>query len=319
MLRYCQRRIARQTDAIPHSFADASAWRDYRQELLQWLGEACDLKQLQPAAAVSESQELVDGLVKEVVQLSAAPGLSIPALVMWAESGGASSRSAVVLSHDSLQCMTDAAVLHVASALARDGYLICIPEHVSVHPQSRRRLPHLISLYGAGDAVGLPPLALRVWGDLCAVRYVRQRSGLDGPSTAVVGLGIGGVDAAMAAALDPQIAACAVVGAITVRDWAEQVAPNCHTFDRLMPYLPDLATRSDLQYLIAAIAPRPLLLLDVQDRANWPECAFQRVANMSAHVYSLEDARGAIRIGSATSPSGLDELRQWLPLACRQP
>ncbi len=319
MLRYCQRRIARQADAIPPSFADRSTWQSYREPLLQWLREACDLKGLQPAAAVIESRDVADGLVRETVKLSEAPGLSDPALVIWAESEGPSSRPAVVLSHDSLQCMTDPDVMKIANALARDGYLVCIPEHVSINPQSRRHLPHLISLYGAGDTVGLPPLALRVWDDLCAVRFLRERAGMEGQSIAVVGLGIGGVDAAIAAVLDLQIAACVVVGAITVRDWAEQVAPTWHTVDRIMPYLPDLTTRSDLQYIIASVAPRPLLLLDAQDRANWPECAYKRVASMAEHVYSLEDARQAVSTVSAQSPCGLEELRAWLPLAWRKP
>ncbi len=317
MLRYCQRRIARQTEAMPQSFADPGAWRQFRQPLVQWLREACDLKGLQPGPAQVESRQVADGLARETVKLPQALGLSDPALVIFAESPASPSRPAVVLSHDSLQCMTDADVLKFAAALARDGYLVCIPEHVSTHRASRRHLPHFISLYGAGDTVELSPLAMRVWDDWCAVSCLRQRADVAGQPIAVVGLGIGGVDAAICAALDPQIAACGVVGAITVRDWAEQVAPAWNKFDRIMPYLPDLAVKADLQHIYAAIAPRPLLLADATDRPNWPEAAFERVSRMAASVYTLHGSRQRLTAAPARSTWGVEEVRAWLRTALR--
>jgi hypothetical protein len=213
--------------------------------------------------------------------------------------------------------MADAAVLDFAAALAHGGHWVCIPEHVSTHRASRRYLPHFISLYGAGDTVDLPPLAMRVWDDWCAASHVRQRADAAGRPIAMVGLGMGGADGAICAALDPQIAACGVVGAITVRDWAEQVAPAWNTFDRIMPYLPDLAVKADLQYVYAAAAPRPLLLVDAPDRPNWPEAAFERVSRMAANVYTLSGNRQRLTVIPARSADGVEEVRSWLRTALK--
>jgi dienelactone hydrolase len=317
MLHYCQRRIVRQTEAMPQSFADAKAWERFRQPLVQWLREACDMKGLRPGPANAESRVVVDGLVRETITLPQAPGLSDPALVVFAEASASPSRPAVVLSHDSLQCLADKDVLNFAAVLARDGYLVCVPEHVSTHRQSRRHLPHFISLYGAGDTVELPPLSMRVWDDCCAVGYLRQRADVAGQPIAIVGLGIGGVDAAVCAAIEPQIAACGAVGAITVRDWAEQVAPTRDKFDRIMPYLPDLAVKADLQHVYAAVAPRPLLLVDATDRPNWPEAAFERVSRMAGSVYTLSGSRQRLAAVPSRSAYGVEEVRSWLRIALK--
>lgn len=311
MLRYCQRRIARQTEALPASFADRNAWEQFRGPLVEWLRGACDLKGLQPGSYGPESRQAADGLVWETVLLPEAQGLTVPTSVVFAESPASGPRAGVVLSHDGQQCMSDADVKKFAAALARDGYVVAIPEHVSTHSQSRRHLPNLISLYGASDTVDLPPLAMRVWDDLCVVRLLGERVEVAGGPIAIVGLGIGGVDAAIAAAFEPRIAACAAVGVITVRDWADHVAPAAHNFDRVMPYLPDLALKGDLQHVYPAVAPRPLLLVDATDRANWPAAAFHRVARMAASVYALHGSPQ--RLSAVPAHSAWEaEVRAWL-------
>ena len=216
--------------------------------------------------------------------------------------------------------MTDPDVMKIANALARDGYLVCIPEHVSVNPQSRRRLPHLISLYGAGDTVGLPPLALRVWDDLCAVRYLRERAGLGGPSIAVVGLGIGGVDAAIGGGARPadrrlrrrrgnyrpRLGRTGRPDLAHVRPHHAVPAGSGHTVRSPVHYRCDSPT---------AVAPAR----SPKTGPTGLSARYKRVASMAEHVYSLEGAGGAVRTGSAKSPCGLEELREWLPLAWRKP
>jgi dienelactone hydrolase len=194
--------------------------------------------------------------------------------------------------------------------LAGDGFLVAIPEHAGTAGQSRRSV-HLISYYGAADTVGLPPLAMRVWDDLSCLEYLAGREDVDKRSILIAGLGIGGADAAMTAVLDERIAAVAAVGAITVRDWAVTVAPRLGQFDRIMPYLPGIATKTDLQYVYAAVAPRPLLLVDGTDRANWPEVAYQRVRKQAEQVFALYGAAEKLTLTPAQSPWGIEELHRW--------
>jgi hypothetical protein len=131
----------------------------------------------------------------------------------------------------------------------------------------------------------------------------------------MVGLGVGGVDAAITAVLDNNVAAVAVVGAITVRDWAEKVAPGAY---QVMPYLPDIMAATDWQYVYSAALPRPLLLVDATDRANWPAEAFLRVERMAKQVASLQGAADRLTSRAAASPWGVEEIRAWLKLALPQ-
>jgi hypothetical protein len=257
-----------------------------------------------------------DGLILERLELPQAEGLRVPVAVFRPASSSTQARPAVLLSLDSGQLPGDAAAVSIAGTLARDGCVVCVPQHMTVAQEGRPRLG--VSFYGAADTVGIPPLALRVWDDLAALEYLPQRADVDKRQIAVVGLGVGGVDAAITIALDRRVAACGVVGAITIRDWAAEVAPKADPFDRIMPYLPDLALRTDWQYVYAAAAPRPLLLVDVTDRANWPEAAYQRVRKTAEHVYALEGSPKALSAAAAKSLLGIEELRSWLDATLRR-
>jgi hypothetical protein len=128
----------------------------------------------------------------------------------------------------------------------------------------------------------------------------------------MVGLGVGGVDAAVTAALDEDVAGVAAVGVITVRDWAERVAPADYV---VMPYLPDIMTVTDWQYVYSAALPRPLLLVDGTDRANWPAAAFRRTQRVAKQVASLQNAADRLTCVPAASGWGVQEVRDWLTRA----
>jgi hypothetical protein len=155
---------------------------------------------------------------------------------------------------------------------------------------------------------------MRVWDDLAALKVVRSRS--DADRVGMVGLGVGGVDAAITTALDEDVAAIGVVGATTVRDWAEKVAPNAY---RVMPYLPDITATTDWQYVYSAAIPRPLLIVDSGDRTNWPEEGFLRVQRTAERVASLANAPASLTLRAAGSTEGVEEIRAWLKRAIPHP
>lgn len=309
MIRYFQRRIRGQTEALPAEFANRQAWESCREAMVAWLRQSCNPARRKGAAPGSVNRQEADGLVCEDLLLPQDEGLTLPIRFYYRPAAG-KPRPAIVLSYDSPQWIGEPNVLQIARALAGDGFLVAIPEHAGTAGQSRRSV-HLISYYGAADTVGLPPLAMRVWDDLSCLEYLAGREDVDKRSILIAGLGIGGADAAMTAVLDERIAAVAAVGAITVRDWAVTVAPRLGQFDRIMPYLPGIATKTDLQYVYAAVAPRPLLLVDGTDRANWPEVAYQRVRKQAEQVFALYGAAEKLTLTPAQSPWGIEELRRW--------
>ena len=139
------------------------------------------------------------------------------------------------------------------SAVATLGYCVIVPDHASAAPQARQPLvpageksfygDEASRLYGPADAVGLPPLALRVADDLAAFRHVAARPEVNPQRIVIAGLGLGGVDACLSAVLEDRIAGVASIDATTLRDWAENVAPRALRFVYLAPYLPSMGTK----------------------------------------------------------------------------
>ena len=173
---------------------------------------------------------------------------------------------------------SDAESAKIADAvrrLAAAGLWVMVPDHASVEPHSLQPLCNVskprfhgdeaADFYGLADAVGLPPLALRVVEDLAAVRHLAARGEVSPTGILLAGQGIGGVDACLAAVLDENIAGVVSIDATTFRGWAEDAASEQLHFLHIMPYLPSLLTKTDLDCVYAAIAPRPLIVIRPKD------------------------------------------------------
>lgn len=296
MIRYMQRRIQHQAMSFPADFTTRSAWENRRQETVQWLRDTCNLESMEPGKGSVVKVSEQDGLVVQELQLSLDDRLSCPALLIHRPAGARQRCAGVVLSHNGYQCMGSPEILRAAGQLASKGYWVVVPDHASPNQASRQRVQGggLVSFYGVADTVGLPPLALRVADDLAAFRYLAQRPEIAAEKIAAAGLGVGGIDACLAALLEPRLAGVAAVDVTTVRDWSENVAPNLVEFTRVMPYLPSILTKTDLDYLFAALAPRPLLIGRLVD--GWPKAGFDQVVGTAGSVYRLYEASDALLV-----------------------
>lgn len=306
-LHYLQRRIVRQAEALPAGFATRDDWLRYRDAVRKWLGRACVVDELHLGEANNRGSDAIGDMQMEKVDIIQDQGLVLSVKIYQKSGGQAVRRPAIVLSHADAQSATCPEVVNFIRALATDGYVVAVPEHASSEGHSPRRITSYVSLYGAGDVTGLSPLAMRVWDDLAALRVVRRRDNV-GP-VAMVGLGVGGVDTAITAVLDDGVAAVAAVGAITVRDWTEKVAPATY---QVMPCLPDIMSTTDWQYVYGAALPRPVLLVDATDRANWPAEAYLRVQRTARQVAACLSAGDRLTCKPAASPWGVEEIRRWL-------
>jgi hypothetical protein len=70
------------------------------------------------------------------------------------------------------------------------------------------------------------------------------------------------------------------------------VAPEEVSFVHVMPYLPGMLAVADLDYFIAAIAPRPLVLARL--KAGWPKSGFDQAVATAAAVYRLTGDQKAL-------------------------
>lgn len=289
MIRYFQRRIVRQTDTFPSEFASANAWSDYRQRIVGWLAEACDLDGLKKDAPIVRERKTQEGFTTEMIDLPQDDGFNCPAMLYYCGRQADAARPAVVISHDGQGCMMEPSLVAAACELAEKGLVVMVPDHASLHPASGRSAESrgLVSLYGAADTVGLPPLAMRVWDNLSCVEHLCRRSDVNRREIMIAGQGVGGVDAMLAASLDDRITGVSALGAVTVQDWGEHVAPKRGPFHHVMPYLPGITTQTDLQFFYASVAPRPLVLVKCGKPASCLDSAFDRISVTCRSVFGL--------------------------------
>ncbi len=324
MLSYLQRRIASQAAARTSEPVSPAAAGTRREQLVQWLRQACALASLKPAADKVGKVTEGDGWVSEQLALGVDANFHCPAVLLRPAKSGPTKHAAVVLSHDDRQCAVSGRIAESARQLVAAGYLVLVPDHASIDPQSRQLLANpdqpsfygdeAAKLYGSGDAVGLPPLALRVIENLAAFRYLASRQEVDPANIVLAGLGIGGVDAALAALLENRVAGAASIDATTLRDWVLQVAPDQLRFYHIMPYLPSLLSHADLDAYYGALAPKPLLIVRLKD--GWPRAGFEQVAATAAAAYQAQqadksllalDARGVIEQAEAGRAEGVQK------------
>ena len=304
MLRYFERIATADPGRFPESFASRTDWETYRQEIADWLRAICNLDTMKPAAGKVVEVSDSDAIVIETLSLPLDDDFNCPALLFHASGSSQPNGASVILSHDSQQCMNHARIVSAARRLAQRGYWVLVPEHASLNPASLQPADSraLVSLYGVGDTVGLPPMGLRVADNLAAFAYLCGRKEIDADRIVTAGLGIGAIDACLAALLEERIAGAACVDVTTVRDWLTEIAPERLSFSQLMPYLPSILTKTDLNYLFGALAPRPLLIGRLVD--GLPESGFNRIKGTATGVYALYESPDGL---TAVGPRGVSQ------------
>lgn len=314
MIHYMQRRIERLSHTYSDAIASKEQWETYRNGIVDWLSELCKVGEVQGGSVYLYETTSSDDITIEMSRLALDGDFSTSLYLFKShkETTPARKYPTIVLSHDSGQCQLDDAVIAFSKQLAEDGFIVAVPDHASTDQRSKQPVNSLSNLYGVSDTVGLPPIVQRVWDNQTTLDYLRTRGDVDGQRIYTVGLGSGGVDACFTALIEPAVAGCASVGATSVREWGEQVVPGLQNFVQIMPYLPGLCERTDMPYCYAALAPRPLLLVDATDRTLWPESGYRHTTNITRKVYALENSGGHLTCGAAQSPWGIAEVRAWL-------
>lgn len=164
----------------------------------------------------------------------------------------------------------------------------------------------------AAAFLGRPLLGMRVWDALNIAAYVRSRVDVDPQRVRIVGRGWAGMPALFSAALDPAISGAAVEGipasyaAIARAELYDQPASLL---------LPNVLLDFDLEDVMSALAPRPLLLMNPQDpltRRMYAAEAFQALAGTREAARAAQAERAfTVQVTSGESET-LQELERWL-------
>lgn len=210
-------------------------------------------------------------LVIEKLLIESEPGIVVPVRIVYAKAP-AKPLPAVLYLRDRSGEQDRAEIFE---ALARQGRIVAIAD---VRGFGETRAPRNVPDEGveyfdprggmdadfayAGFFLGRPLLGMRVWDALHVAEYLRSRSDVDSKRIGVVGRGWAAPVALFAAALDSRLAWAAVEG--IPASYAE-IARSEEYAQPVSLMLPGVLHDFDLQDVLAALVPRPLLVLNPTD------------------------------------------------------
>ena len=204
-----------------------------------------------------------DGYRIEKIALRTAPGITVPALVFVPEGGP--SRKPAVLYVDGAGKAAQAREGGDIEALARSGHVVLAPDPRGIgesQPTSASGGYRPVwQMLQRALLVDRTIVGLQVEDLLAVFEHLAGREDVDPDRVAVLGRGQGGILALTLAVLEPRVEKVALEG--TVLSYLEIARARYHE-DLVASFVPGILKDYDLPDLAAALAPRPLWIVDPQ-------------------------------------------------------
>jgi cephalosporin-C deacetylase-like acetyl esterase len=213
---------------------------------------------------------------------------------------------------------------NVMAGLALKGFAICAIDLRGIgmaFPRNPKGGPlfyrgeHSDSGYAwAGLTIGKPVLGQRVWDVLCCLDYLETRSDVDRARLHILGIGGGTIASLMGAVLDERVKSIALShGLVDFRSVVESedysIALSWFVFGLLREF--------DLPDLVAALAPRPCLLLNPTgpDGEGLPMLTLETKYQNAGDLYSKARASGRLKLLVQSDLEFQEALLEWLKQA----
>jgi pimeloyl-ACP methyl ester carboxylesterase len=245
-----------------------------------------------------------DGYQIEKIALLTAPGITVPALVFLPEGGPA--RKPAVLYVDGAGKGAQSGEGGDIEALARSGHVVLAPDPRGIGESAPTSASGgyrpVWQMLQRALLVDRTIVGLQVEDLLAVFEYLAGRDDVDPDRVAVLGRGAGGILALSLAALEPGVEKVALEE--TVLSYMEIVRARYHE-DLVASFVPGVLKDFDLPDLAAAIAPRPLWLVDPVT----PTHALVSVERARAEYALARSAYG--RAGRATAFRVLHRPQGW--------
>ncbi len=259
------RQIYGQRPALAYADQRGDDWRWWRGEVRGKVRELLGLRYF-PASRVQVEKldgDLISGVRRQKIMLTAQDGLMIPGYVMRPEEASGPLPAILIMAgHGTIR--QTAGLVHSAHrsnglALAQRGFVTLALEERGFGELDET--DH-IGLDSVGRLIGRPWLGTVIDDAMLALDYLQSRPDVDGTRLGATGLRLGGGIALFLAALDERIRAVVVQNYI-----GGAVAPTMipgHGCD----FVPDLYRYVDLSDVARLIAPRPALYAYPRRRAS---------------------------------------------------
>lgn len=321
-VRWLQRKVQRQSQALPREFATRAAWETFRGRIRSQLPAIIGLPQFPPLgeSRVHASLQVSADVRCERIDVYVDDDYSIPTLVFSPLQPSAARLPALVWNPGWPEDKFKPAYQQFAVRMARHGFVVLIPDHAPFGETSAMEVNKtrgMTLVMGMGNVLGISQLALRAAETMRCGEYLRARPDVDAARVAVAGLCQGGQDTWLTAALDERFCAAAPFCSASTFTTSLAEMASYWALGDASPFPFGILQLCDVDHLHAAIAPRPLLV-----RANlpdqwWPVSGFAAIESLTRQIYRLYDAeeridfRAEVHEHNLTGPFA-DALEQFL-------
>lgn len=311
-LRYLQKKVTARCGQLPERFDTLNAWKKYRGSLVSHLRHALpiwDLDHQQPSQVTAETR-LGKNLLLEAVDVYFDGGFFIPVHVYRSTKGPAAGRPAAIVCPGYAQNKNAADVVNMCMGLAEAGLVALATEYDATGERADRPDAEtgINNVTAVGQLIGITNVGLRVMSNLAALRYLKTRSDVDARRIGITGLCQGSIATWFTMAVCEEFAAAApLCGATTYEAIALEYCNRQGGWTGVSPYVFDLLKFADVQHVVAAAAPRPLLVQNNLIDIHWPLAGFQKVKTFAEHIYQLYRARPRCRFHLEHGPHAFAE------------
>lgn len=303
-----------------------------RQQLARALGVGGP-PPLSTARVVSSEQD--DGFVRQLVTLVAPDGNEIPAYLAVPPGQGPFPGIVVLHQHRGERHLGKSEPLGLAGAplqafgpaLARAGFVVLAPDSIAFEDRRAHATgtePHAQDAEGHYNALAYrlvmgDTLARKVLADaMAAVSALIAHAAVDPDRVGALGHSYGGSTTLFLAAVDPRVRYACASGSVC--SYRRRLADG--TGIELAQVVPGFAERFDIEDLLAAVAPRPFLVVSsTEDRYS---ADASEMVSLAAPAFAAAGAPDALEHLRVEGPHDLDEARfgaivDWVTRAGRVP
>jgi dienelactone hydrolase len=293
-LRYLQAKLASRCAELPAEFGSLGEWQAFRTRLVAGLRERLPVWELGRAlpSPTTARVDLGHELLLEAVDVPFEAEFFVPVHVYRA-SEAAGRLPAVLVCPGYGQRKNAQDIIDVCMALARAGMVALAMEYDGTGERADRPdfETDINNVSAVGQLLGLTNVGLRVMTNLAALRYLKTRDDVDATRLGITGLCQGAIVTWFTAAVCDDFAAVApLCGATTYEAVALEYCNRQGGWSGISPYVFDLLSLGDVQHVLAAAAPRPLLVQNNLIDIHWPLSGFEKVKRLAEQVYRLYGA-----------------------------
>jgi len=309
-LHYLQQKVAARCAELSASFATIEQWQQFRAGLAEALRQRLPIWELSEGPSPCRaSAPLGQELILEAIDVHFDEGFYIP-VHFYRPQQVAQAGPAVVICPGYGQSKNEEDIVQMGMALARAGISALVVEYDATGERADR--PDFETdrnnVTALGHLLGITNVGLQVMTNLAALRYLRQRPEVDSERIGITGLCQGAITTWFTAAVCADFAAVApVCGATTYEAIALEYCNRQGGWSGASPYVFDLLSVADVQHVVAATAPRPLLVQNNMIDVHWPLSGFEKVKEFTEQIYGLYGTSDRCRFQLEDAPHAYAE------------